>query len=223
MLLPQSSPNDSRIEPSAPASCNVCGTPLTARIAGGQCPRCLLSLGSRFGLPGDDAITDDLLDPTQVRSFGDYELREEIARGGMGVVYRAWQISLQREVAVKMILSGELAGKAALRLFQNEAHAAANLHHPNIVPVYEIGEHETQHYFTMRFVPGGETIADWAGRRRGEFRIIAGAVARVGARGRACARAWSAASRSEAFEYSLGSFRRTAGNRFWPGQGARVG
>ncbi len=130
-------------------------------------------------MPGDDAITDDLLDPTQVRSFGDYELREEIARGGMGVVYRAWQISLQREVAVKMILSGELAGKAALRLFQNEAHAAANLHHPNIVPVYEIGEHETQHYFTMRFVPGGETIADWASRRRGEFRVIAGAVARV--------------------------------------------
>ncbi|PZR72455.1 MAG: hypothetical protein DLM73_13145 [Chthoniobacterales bacterium] len=171
------SPNDSKFLPSPAAlvRCAVCSTPLAA----GQCPRCLLSLGSSFGLPGDEVAADDLLDPMQVRRFGDYELLGEIARGGMGVVYRARQISLNREVAVKMILAGELAGEAALRLFQNEAHAAANLHHPNIVPVYEIGERETQHYFTMRFVPGGQTIADWARGQGEDYRAIAGAVARV--------------------------------------------
>ena len=86
-----------------------------------------------------------------------------------------------REVAVKMILAGELAGKESLRMFQREAHAAAGLHHPNIVPVFEIGEHETQHYFTMRFVPGRQTVADWAAPRRGDFRALALAAAQVAA------------------------------------------
>lgn len=179
MELTKLSPNESNGETPATHRCGVCGTPRAAGVVGGQCPRCLLSLGSSFGLPGDDEAADDLLDPMQVRRFGDYELLGEIARGGMGVVYRARQISLDREVAVKMILAGELAGKAALRLFQNEAHAAATLHHPNIVPVYEIGERETQHYFTMRFVPGGQTIADWARAEGDDYRAIAGAVARV--------------------------------------------
>ncbi|MFO1499826.1 MAG: serine/threonine-protein kinase [Verrucomicrobiota bacterium] len=113
------------------------------------------------------------------RPFADYELLEEIARGGMGVVYRARQLSLGREVAVKMILAGELAGEESLRMFRREAHAAANLHHPNIVPVYEIGEHELQHYFTMRLVPGGRTIAEWAGTQRGSWRAIASAAAKA--------------------------------------------
>jgi WD40 repeat protein/tRNA A-37 threonylcarbamoyl transferase component Bud32 len=106
-------------------------------------------------------------------------LLEEIARGGMGVVYRARQISLGREVAIKMILAGERAGKESLQLFQREAYAAANLHHPNIVPVFEIGEHETQHYFTMRFVRGGRTIADWAAERRNDYRAIARTLAQA--------------------------------------------
>jgi serine/threonine protein kinase len=97
----------------------------------------------------------------------------------MGVVYRARQLRLNREVALKMILAGELAGPESLRMFQREAHAAANLHHPNIVPVYEIGEHEFQPYFTMRLVSGGRTIAHWAATRRGHWREIAEAAAKA--------------------------------------------
>ncbi len=89
--------------------------------------------------------------------FGDYELQEEIGRGGMGVVFRAYQKSLKRDVAVKMILRGELASEADRERFRVEAEASAHLDHPGIVPVYEVGEINHYSYFSMKYVVG-ETL-----------------------------------------------------------------
>ncbi|HEY7426130.1 MAG TPA: serine/threonine-protein kinase, partial [Gemmataceae bacterium] len=96
----------------------------------------------------------------RVRYFGDYELLEELGRGGMGVVYKARQRSLNRLVAVKMILSAQFATSEEVERFRRETRAVAQLDHPGIVPLYEIGEHDGQRYFSMKWIDGNNLSQD---------------------------------------------------------------
>ncbi len=101
-----------------------------------------------------EAAVSASLSSSGVRLIGDYELYEEVGRGGMGVVYRARQIRLNRRVALKMILAGKFSSQTDIQRLRVEAEAVAQLDHPSIVPVFEIGDCEGLHYFTMAFVDG---------------------------------------------------------------------
>ncbi|MCZ7641051.1 MAG: serine/threonine-protein kinase [Verrucomicrobia bacterium] len=144
--------------------CSRCSAPLTSVGGADLCLGCLLEAG--LVPPGPDrplgagtifAETESAPVATGVgeaRMFGDYELLEEIARGGMGVVYRARQRSLDRLVAVKMLLFGPHASADLIRRFKTEAVAAGGLHHPNIVAVHEVGLRDGRHYIVMDYVDG---------------------------------------------------------------------
>ena len=133
--------------------CVDCGYAMRPDWPRGLCPRCALG-DADASTDGTDGSLTGGAPAFLARNFGDYQLLEEIARGGMGVVYRARQTRLNRTVALKMILSGQFASKQEVLRFRGEAEAAANLRHPNIVAIHETGELEGQHYFSMDFVQG---------------------------------------------------------------------
>ncbi|HUR44676.1 MAG TPA: serine/threonine-protein kinase, partial [Candidatus Saccharimonadales bacterium] len=131
-------------------TCGKCGSQLVGFSKEGTCAACLLEAG----LAEETVIQTGEARPR----FGSYELLEEIARGGMGVVYKARQVTLDRTVAIKMILGGQRADSTQIKRFLGEARAVAGMQHPNIVAIHEVGEIDGEHFFAMDYIHG-QTLA----------------------------------------------------------------
>ena len=135
-------------------TCKNCGTSLTGTGKDDSyCPACILHQSLLVLSTGSMPTMIAEVDPTP-KFFGSYELMEEIGRGGMGVVYKARQRSLNRTVAIKLLVSGAYSSEALLRRFQIEAESAAGLQHPGIVAIHECGEQDNQPYYAMEYVKG---------------------------------------------------------------------
>ena len=164
-----------------PRPCPHCQS--SSQIAGGLCVGCLLEAGLD---PADDAEAETLSDilaevrlPDQNWRLGNYEILEEIGRGGMGVIYRARQRHSRRIVAVKRVLSYHADSRETLARFRREAQAAASLDHPNILPIFEVSESEDGlPFFSMKFAPGG-TLQQVAPALRKDPRQCVALVAKI--------------------------------------------